>query len=200
MADVNVERKGPSESRNLERSNQGTWRGEQYPGSMSPWNFFSMNPFALMRRMMSESEPFFGGPWSGTSEFGWSPAVEISEHDDSLLVRADLPGLSQDDVKVEVTDEGLVIQGERKREHEEKTRTGYRSERSYGKFYRTIRLPDGAKAEQARAQFNNGVLEVTIPIPDGARRRRQIPITTGTSDRKPVSSQSPQQQAEARTR
>ena len=101
------------------------------------------------------------------------------ERDNNLVVRAELPGLSNDDVKVKMTDEGLVIQGERKREREEKGEGWYRSERSYGQFYRLIPLPEGVNAEQAKARFENGVLEVSIPIPESRRSRRSIPIETG---------------------
>jgi HSP20 family protein len=116
----------------------------------------------------------FGGGEAGM----WSPAVEVFERDNNLIVRAELPGLSKDDVKVEVTDDGLVIHGERKRESEEKGERWYRSERSYGQFYRLIPLPEGANAEQAKARFENGVLEVSMPIPE-SRGRRRIPVVTG---------------------
>jgi HSP20 family molecular chaperone IbpA/Arc/MetJ-type ribon-helix-helix transcriptional regulator len=87
-----------------------------------------------------------------------APAVEVRERDGNLVVSAELPGLNKDDVKVEVTGDGLVIQGERKREQEEERGGVHRSERSYGSFYRSIPLPEGANIEQAKAQFNNGVL------------------------------------------
>jgi HSP20 family protein len=79
-------------------------------------------------------------------------------------------------VKVELTADGLLIQGERKEEHAEEQEGVLRSERRYGRFSRTIPLPDGASAEQAKAQFNNGVLEVTILVPQEKVRRSEIPI------------------------
>jgi HSP20 family protein len=88
----------------------------------------------------------------------------------------ELPGLSKEDVKVELTPDGLLIQGERKEEHEEQQEGVLRSERRYGRFSRIIPLPDGADAEQAKAQFTNGVLEVTVPVPEEKARRREIPI------------------------
>jgi HSP20 family protein len=106
----------------------------------------------------------------------WSPAVEVARRDGSLVIRAELPGLTKDDVKVELTADGLVIQGERKEEHPEEQEGVLRSERRYGRFSRTIPLPDGASAEQAKAQFNNGVLEVTILVPQEKVRRSEIPI------------------------
>jgi len=92
----------------------------------------------------------------------WLPAVEVTERGNTLVVRADLPGINQDDLKVEVTPDGLTIQGERKREHEERGAWGYRSERSYGSFYRTIPLPEGASVDGAKAAFKDGVLEVFL--------------------------------------
>jgi HSP20 family protein len=115
----------------------------------------------------------FGG------EGRWSPAVEVFEREGHLVVRAELPGLKSEDVKVEMTDEGLIIQGERKREHEERGEGFYRSERSYGQFYRLIPLPEEANAEEAKAEFNQGVLEVSVPVPQTQRRRRNIPIGGG---------------------
>ena len=139
----------------------------------------------------------FSSAWDdrefGSRELGsWTPAVEVREQDGNLVVHAELPGLNKDDVKVEVTNEGLVIQGERKREHEEDRGGIHRSERSYGAFYRLIPLPEGANIDQAKAQFNNGVLEVRVPIPKSQEKSRQIPIEAG-EERKPVGSQTGQQ-------
>ena len=95
----------------------------------------------------------------------WSPRVDILQKDGNLLVRADLPGLTKEDIKVEVTDDTLTIQGERKQEKKEE-REGYSySECSSGSFYRAIPLPEGVDASKATAEFRNGVLEVTVPTP-----------------------------------
>jgi HSP20 family protein len=164
---------------------RGAWAPSLF--SLSPRDFFGVSPFELMRRFSEEMDRAFEGfglsrGWGRGGETGmWSPAVEVFERDNDLVVRAELPGLSKDDVKVEMTDEGLVIQGERRREGEEKGEGWYRSERSYGQFYRLIPLPEGANAEQAKARFENGVLEVSTPIPETQRRRRGIPIETGGS-------------------
>ena len=105
------------------------------------------------------------GARPGSSSAEWSPEVDVKEQDGRLLVRADLPGLSKDDIKVEVTDDTLTIQGERKEEKKEE-REGYSySECSYGRFYRAIPLPEGADTTKATAEFHNGVLEVGIPMP-----------------------------------
>jgi HSP20 family protein len=107
----------------------------------------------------------------------WSPQIEIFERGSQFIVRADLPGLTKDDMKVEITDEALTIQGERKQEHEEDREGWHRSECSYGSFYRSIPLPEGIKAEEAKANFRDGVLEISIPAPQREGRRRQIDIS-----------------------
>ena len=106
----------------------------------------------------------------------WSPQVEVTERDGQLVVRADLPGLNKDDVQVELRDEAIIIRGQRKQEREEKREGYYRSERSYGSFYRQIPLPKGIDTEKATANFNNGVLEVTMPVAQGEAQGRQLQI------------------------
>ncbi|ODU02017.1 MAG: hypothetical protein ABS79_00960 [Planctomycetes bacterium SCN 63-9] len=95
----------------------------------------------------------------------WSPQVDILERDGRLSVRADLPGLSKDDIKVEIDGDRLTIEGERKAEKKEDHEGRCYSECSYGRFFRSIPLPEGADAEKATADFCGGVLEVTIPTP-----------------------------------
>jgi HSP20 family protein len=96
----------------------------------------------------------------------------------SAVVRADLPGLSKDDVKVDVNEDRITIQGERKKQHEEEHEGVYRSERSYGSFYRQIPLPPGTMSDQAEAVFHDGVLEITMPAPpESARRGRRLEIS-----------------------
>ena len=82
-----------------------------------------------------------------------------------LVVRADLPGVNKDDVHVEVENGVLTISGERRNERNEERDGFYRSERSYGQFFRAIPLPDGVRADQCEAKFNEGVLEISLPIP-----------------------------------
>jgi HSP20 family protein len=149
-------------------------RGEFFPW-ISPREFFSMGPFELMRRMNEEMNRAFGG-LVREERGAWTPSIEVRERDNNLVVSADLPGMNKDDVKIEVTEDGLIIRGERKRKEEERREGFYRSEVSYGEFYRAIPLPEGADLDKARAQFNNGVLEVTVPIPESRRKPREIPI------------------------
>lgn len=119
------------------------------------------------------------GQGQGQSMGFWYPQVEVSEKGGNLVVCADLPGLRREDVQLEVHDDYLVLEGERRNEREENQEGWYRTERSYGRFYRTIPLPEGTDPEQVRANFKDGVLEVTIPMPSREERQRgrRIDIT-----------------------
>jgi HSP20 family protein len=113
----------------------------------------------------------------------WSPQVEMFEREGQLVVRADLPGMTKDDVNVEIAENAINISGERTSEHEDQGEGYYRSERSYGSFYRSIPLPEGASADEANATFRNGVLEITIPAPQRQSRGRQLEIKEGDAPR-----------------
>lgn len=135
--------------------------------------FDDFNNFALMPRFESEFDPF-------AAELGksmWAPQIEVTENNGQLTVRADLPGLKKEDVDVELTDDSLVISGERKQESKEEREGYYHSERSYGSFYRSIPLPEGADRDKATASFQNGVLEVTIAVPKVEPKGRKLEIT-----------------------
>jgi HSP20 family protein len=197
MPEVDVKKQSSEQQRNassqLDRSRQSGELQHRGPHSslfsLHPAELFSMSPFALMRRFTDEMDRVFEGQSRGRGfrEEQWSPAVEVTERDGKLEVVADLPGIKESDVKVEVTDEGLVIQGERKQEHEEKREGYYRSERRYGQFYRVIHLPEDANVDQARAEFHNGELRISIPVPEQQRRTRQIPIGTSGERKEPQS-------------
>ena len=147
------------------------------------------NPFRMMRRFTKNMERFFedfGGfnfPTVFKTDFApfrmefenveWVPQIEVLHNNGQFMVRADLPGLTKDDVKVELTDDVLTISGERK---EEKREGFYRSERSYGSFYREIPLPEGVKTENAAATFHNGVLEITMPAEKVEMPARKLEI------------------------
>ncbi|HEY6401802.1 MAG TPA: Hsp20/alpha crystallin family protein [Blastocatellia bacterium] len=150
--------------------------------------FMGYGPFEMMRRFSEEMDRAVGHMFEdlGLSQEGgaremmaWSPAVEVFERDNNMIVRAELPGMSKDDINVEMTDDGLLIHGERKREKEEKGKGWYRSERSYGEFRRLIPMPEGVNTEDAKASFENGVLEITAPMRESSRRKRSVPIEIG---------------------
>lgn len=108
----------------------------------------------------------------------WSPAMDLVEAEDHFLLRADLPGLGEDDVQIEVSDNTLRISGERRGEHEQRERGWYRMERSFGSFSRSLTLPEGVDADRIAASFDRGVLEVRIPKPE-QRQPRRIEIQPG---------------------
>lgn len=155
----------------------------------------TVSPFSVMRRFSEEMERLFGdfglgrGLASGFGrEFGrladledsmWLPQVEAFEREGQFIVRADLPGLTKDDINVDITEDAIKIRGERRQEKEENEEGFYRSERSYGSFYREIPLPGGAKAEEASATFSNGVLEINMPAPARQPGSRRIQIGEG---------------------
>jgi HSP20 family protein len=115
----------------------------------------------------------------------WAPDVEVYQQNNDLVVRADLPGMKKDDVSIDVTDNDITISGERRQEQETERGGVYRSERSYGSFCRTIRLPEGAITDQAKATFKDGVLEVRMPAPpEQVTRGRRLEIKDGTEPKK----------------
>src|SRR4029453_1111769 len=102
----------------------------------------------------------------------WAPAMDLVDGGDRLVLKADLPGLSEEDVRIEVQDRLLTVSGERKSEHEEKREGYYRMERAYSSFSRSVTLPDGIDADQIDASFDKGVLEVRIPKPEERKPHR----------------------------
>lgn len=163
-----------NESRTITRrtsAEPSTFRPFATPGAF--------RPFALLRDMTEWMDQFFEGDLPITrGERMWAPTVEVKEKDNALVISADLPGIDPKDVKVELDENNLVIQGERKREETRESEGYRRSERYYGSFFRAVPLPDYAKTDQAKADFKNGVLEVTVPIDQAKSGRKQIPIST----------------------
>jgi len=168
MADVSVVKKNEATAEPTQ------WKGLGMP--LFRGSIFNMNPFALMRQFTEEMDRTFGAMRTAPSGALWSPAIEVTQKNGSLIVTAELPGLNKDDIKVAVTDDALTLEGERKQEKEEKREGYYHSERSYGKFYRAIALPEGAKADQAAAEFKEGLLTITVPVPEQKQKQRQVPV------------------------
>ena len=139
--------------------------------------FFGMSPFAMMREFTDEMDRMFrvnGGETGAPT--AWIPAMDVQQCGGNLVVSAELPGLQKEDVKVEVADGSLSIEGERKREHKEDHEGYHRWERSYGHFYRSIALPDGAKTDQVKAELKDGLLKVSVPVPESEKKARKVPI------------------------
>ena len=140
-------------------------------------------PARELQSVQQEMNRLFGtflDPRSGVEVGGrrWVPATDLVEEGDHYVLRADVPGVSEDDVKVELEDDVLTISGERKSEHEQRDNGYRRIERAWGRFARSLTLPEGVDADGIKARFENGVLEVTIPKP-AERKPRRVAIEVG---------------------
>ena len=149
-------------------------------------------PFEFMRRFGEEMDKLvgdfdFGRGWlppalARGAPGLWAPQIEMFEQDGELIVRADLPGLTKDDVNVEIDNDAITIEGERRSELDENRDGFYRTERSYGKFYRRLPLPDGVESENANATFRDGVLEITMDVPKRTETKpRKVSISESSS-------------------
>ena len=140
-------------------------------GDLIPWK-----PFAEMARWERDMErmfgDFFGGRWSPDRRLTISePAVDLYEDKDAVVVKAELPGMTKDDIQVNITDHMLILKGEKKKDEEVKEKEYYRSERIYGAFTRSVPLPTETDPEKVHATFKNGVLEVRLPKTEEAKKR-----------------------------
>jgi HSP20 family protein len=130
-----------------------------------------------------EANPGNGG--AGSALRRWIPPMDLVETEDDFVLRADLPGLSEGDVNIELEDNILTVSGERKAEHEERKEGYYRVERASGSFSRSLTLPEGVNPEAVRASFDRGVLEVRIPKPE-QRKPRKVAISVGEGGGQPT--------------
>lgn len=166
------------------RGQHGVQRRDQFDTAWS-------SPFALMRRFQDEFDRWFGSPGAGRNwlrspedQLDWAPAIDVFQRGSDLVVRTDVPGISKDDIEVEVNDDSLVIRGERRYEKEEEREGVYHSERSYGSFARVVPLPEGTITDSAKATFKDGVLEIVMQAPGReVKRGRRIEIGEGESKR-----------------
>jgi len=112
-----------------------------------------------------EIERFFSdfGLDTRASDTVWSPSVDLAENDDSYEVKAEIPGMKREDIKVSYRDDVLTLTGEKKQEKENKDKNYHRIERAYGRFERSFWLPKEVKADEIKAQYKNGVLSISIP-------------------------------------
>jgi HSP20 family protein len=129
-------------------------------GELSEWRPFG--DFAELRSRLDQAFRDLGAP----GEKGWSPSVDVLKKDGQLVLRANLPGIKPDEVKIAVEGDVLTISGEHTEEKEEKDGTYMRRERRFGSFSRSMSLPSGVKAEDIEATTEDGVLEVTVPLPE----------------------------------
>jgi len=133
------------------------------------------SPFGLLRdleRQLEESVRGENGDSSDSSLTSWSPKVDAYEEGNNLVFEVEAPGVSKDDIDISIEDNRLTIQGERTGEKEwDDTRDYYRSERFYGSFQRSFTLPDAIDTDNVRAEYDNGVLKITLPKVEQSSRQ-----------------------------
>jgi len=148
-------------------------------GAITRWD-----PFAEITEPRSRFDRLFD-ELGGQRQGAWTPAIDVVRHEESLLVRADLPGIKPEEVKIEVEDGVLTVSGEHEERRSDKDDDGryVRRERRFGTFSRSIAPPSGVDAEAINAQTRDGVVEVTIPLPRGSTRQRiQITPSAGSGE------------------
>jgi HSP20 family protein len=150
----------------------------------------SFGPFSVMRRLFDDldrlidvnASDMLGHASRDLDGLMFVPTIDVMRRDDQVVVSVDLPGMSVDDIQVTVDDGALIVEGERRSEHEQRDRDVWRCERSYGRFQRVIPLPEGADPTTAEARFENGVLEISLRAPEPTKQGRKIDVkTSGTS-------------------
>jgi len=146
-----------------------------------PWRPFGGEVGSLRREMDDLWRRFFGetplAHWAGEE---WWPTVDVSETKDNFMIKAELPGMDEKDMSVTISGNVLTIKGEKKKEEEEKDEHHYRAERYYGSFQRSFQLPSSIKADKIEADFEKGILKVTLPKVEEAKKKEvKIKVKTG---------------------
>ncbi|HJV93678.1 MAG TPA: Hsp20/alpha crystallin family protein [Azonexus sp.] len=147
-------------------------------------NLTKWDPLSELEAMSSHLNRIFGRPaLPGAAAHDmlkmadWTPSVDISETDKEFLIKAEIPGVKKEDVKVTIESGMLTIKGERKMEKEEKGKKFHRVERSYGSFVRSFRIPDGVDESKIKAEFKDGVMNVALPKSEKAKSKAlEIPV------------------------
>jgi HSP20 family protein len=174
------------EHRNHQGLQRGTGQGEEMWRDPVAGFWGGRDPFAAFLESFGQStrntSPFQTGRLTAGSF--WGPPVETFQRGNDYIVRADLPGLKKDDVKIDINDDAITIEGERREEHVEDREGYYRSERNYGTFCRVVPLPEGAITDSAKAHFNDGVLEIVVQAPPReVSRGRRLEIADSSGGR-----------------
>jgi len=136
-----------------------------------PWRPFE---FDRIRREMDRLwDPFLEGrPMRRVEDSReWHPSLDVSETKNDLVIKAELPGMDPNDIDISLNNGFLMIKGEKKQEKEEKDENYHLLERSYGSFTRSVRLPREVQSDKITASFKNGVLKITLPKPEGAKKK-----------------------------
>ena len=146
------------------------------------WGITPWRPLRELEALERRFEDIFGQSllpaWRRLTleEKGWIPAIDVFEKEDKFVVKAELPGMREDDIDVSVVADTLTIKGEKKTEAEVKEDDYYHCERSYGSFFRTVALPSHVDAKKIEASYEEGVLEITLPkVPEV--KPKKVPVT-----------------------
>jgi len=150
-------------------------------GDLSPWGGRG-GPFPDLNRIRREIDRLFERPFDlltgGTSFFeGWEPTVDIYEDNDKITVKAEVPGMKKEDLDVSIHGNTLILSGERKSEEEQENRERYRAERFFGRFQRSVTLPQTVDSNRIEARYNDGVLTITLPKAE-EKKPKQIEVKT----------------------
>lgn len=136
------------------------------------------NPFRELVNLRDDMDRLFDTFFGREAEGFWSPAVDIEEDNENYLVKAELPGIINDDIKISVRGNLITLSGERKHTSETKTKTFHRIECSYGRFSRTIELPSDVDSDKVKATYKDGILTVTLPKPESTKPKEiEVEIT-----------------------
>ena len=147
------------------------WNPERRLGSWRPVGDFAGDFFNMHREIDRLFDRLGGDLADDGTTSTWLPAVDILERDDAFEVRAELPGMKKDDVKITLRDDILTIRGEKKQESEKKEQNYHRVERSYGSFQRSFTLPSSVRSDRIDATYNEGVLTIVLPKSEEAKPR-----------------------------
>lgn len=138
---------------------------------LTPWRPF--RELSTLRDEMDRIFDRFFGEWPSLEPFrnGWTPSVDVSETQDNIVVKGEMPGMDPKDIQISLSDGLLTIKGEKKQEEEEKDENYHLLERRYGSFSRMIRLPHDVQADKVKASYKNGVLKVILPKSEEAKKK-----------------------------
>ena len=136
------------------------------PGALTRWE-----PFAELGELRAQMDRVFGDLLDNR-ERGWTPAIDVVRDNGNLVIRADVPGIKAEEVKIEVEDDILTVSGEHEEKKESKDKHFLRRERRYGSFSRSMALPAGVDAKKIKAKTHDGVVEVTIPLPKVPEKKK----------------------------
>lgn len=149
-------------------------RWEPFSKSLSPWQGFE----TLRRRMERIFDEFLPMDSEEVKQSRWLPVVDVSENNDHYTIHAELPGMSKKDVKITLQDDVLTISGEKNLDREEKNKTYHLLERAYGQFNRSFTLPSKVEADKIKADFKDGVLNITVPkAPEAKAKEIEIKVS-----------------------